>query len=365
MEPITPAAQAVDALISEYYKLVFHTIFGLTGDWEESQDLTQETFQKALKAIDDARAVSGEDFHPRAWLLRIAVNTVHMQHRRRNLFRFIPFSFMQKGKGKTETSEQETESDSLSAQAAPVQPAGYGAAEGADPAELVAERDAVQRTMARLSEPLRECLLLSVLGDFSSGEIATMLDLQEAAVRQRLARARKQFQQFYALESGEQLDESVRPVPSVTEGLESHKTQSHKVKQANTKKVRKAARGSHNLKSDTFQCTTTGLHFPGVRMRNDSIESLMQRHYGSAAHTPARLEQRLHASVRNTAMESQHQQLTAAHMRERRMSRRQAMRFVASSTRTTGLGLLTMGLESLQSLEEALVGQEATQTAYP
>ncbi|MHB8596781.1 MAG: RNA polymerase sigma factor [Ktedonobacteraceae bacterium] len=236
MEPITPAAQAVDALISEYYKLVFHTIYGLTGDWEESQDLTQETFQKALKAIDTARAVSGEDFHPRAWLLRIAVNTVRMQHRRRNLFRFIPFSFMQKGKGKTEAGEQETDSDSLTRQAAPVQPVGYGATEGADPAELVAERDTVQRTMARLSEPLRECLLLSVLGDFSTGEIATMLDLQEAAVRQRLARARKQFQQFYALESGEQLDESVRPVPTLETGLEPHKPQSHKGQTSKQKK---------------------------------------------------------------------------------------------------------------------------------
>jgi hypothetical protein len=77
----------------------------------------------------------------------------------------------------------------------------------------VAERDAVQRTMARLSEPLRVCLLLSVVGDFSTAEIAGMLDLQEAAVRQRLARARKQFQQLYALESGEQPD-SGSPAPA-------------------------------------------------------------------------------------------------------------------------------------------------------
>ena len=32
-----------------------------------------------------------------------------------------------------------------------------------------------------------------------------MLDLEEAAVRQRLARARKQFQRLYALESGEEV----------------------------------------------------------------------------------------------------------------------------------------------------------------
>lgn len=201
MTPDTPAAQAVDALISEYYKLVFHTIYGLTNDWEESQDLTQETFQKALKGIDDARVASGAKFQPKAWLLSIAVNSVRMQRRRRNLFRFIPISVLQKGK--PDADEKETESDTLTASAAPLQPAGYGAHESADPAELLAERDTVQRAMARLSEPLRECLLLSVVGDLSNSEIAALLDVQEAAVRQRLTRARKQFQQFYALESSE------------------------------------------------------------------------------------------------------------------------------------------------------------------
>jgi biotin operon repressor len=86
-----------------------------------------------------------------------------------------------------------------------VQPAGYGVTGSVDPEALVAEQDAIQRTMARLSENLRVCLLLAVIGQFSTSEIAEMLDLEEAAVRQRLARARKQFQHFYALESGEEL----------------------------------------------------------------------------------------------------------------------------------------------------------------
>ena len=46
------AAQAVEELSREYGKLVFHTIYGLTGDWEESQDLTQDTFHQALRSID-------------------------------------------------------------------------------------------------------------------------------------------------------------------------------------------------------------------------------------------------------------------------------------------------------------------------
>ena len=203
---IMPAGQAVEELISKYSKLVFHTIYAMTGDWEESQDLTQDTFHQALKGINAARAArtaSGSEFREKAWLIRIALNTVHMQRRRRNLFRFIPFSHMQKGKQAGQAYETE-----MNERAAPVQPAGYGATESNDPAELVAERDAVQRTLARLPETLRECLLLSIIGSFSTSEIAHMLDLQEAAVRQRLVRARKQFQQLYALESGERISDS-------------------------------------------------------------------------------------------------------------------------------------------------------------
>ncbi len=201
------ATQAVEALVHDYYKLVFHTIYGLTGNWEESQDLTQDTFQQALKGIDAARAASGTQFRPKAWLLRIALNTVRMQRRRRGLFRLIPFSLVQKGEHQMRQSESET--DALDELAAPVQPAGYGARSSEDPAELIAERDMVQRCMARLPEALRVCLLLSVVASFSTAEIAALLDIQEAAVRQRLARARKQFQQLYALESGEALSEDV------------------------------------------------------------------------------------------------------------------------------------------------------------
>ncbi|WP_069802713.1 RNA polymerase sigma factor [Thermogemmatispora onikobensis] len=197
---MVPAAQAVEALIQQYGKLVFHTIYGLTGDWEESQDLTQDTFQQALKSIEAARASSGPHFNARAWLLKIALNTVRMQERRKRLFRFVPFSSLGNQSRRDQESEGERLTEDLAAQAAPVQPDGYGAAPGSDPGDLIAERDAVQRTLQRLPEPLRVCLLLSVVGDFSSAEIAQMLDVSEPAVRQRLVRARRQFQQLYALE---------------------------------------------------------------------------------------------------------------------------------------------------------------------
>jgi hypothetical protein len=88
-----------------------------------------------------------------------------------------------------------------------VQPAGYGTQVGQDPADVIAERDAVRHTIAQLPESLRLCLLLSVVGGLSSREIARSLDLSEVAVRQRLSRARKLFQQLYLQESGETLIE--------------------------------------------------------------------------------------------------------------------------------------------------------------
>jgi RNA polymerase sigma-70 factor (ECF subfamily) len=211
-----PAAKAVEALIHEYSKLVFHTIYGLTGDWEESQDLTQDTFHQALRSIDAARHASGEQFHAKAWLLRIALNTVRMQRRRRKILHFIPFSWMQAER------QQETETEMLSEQAMPVQPVGYGVVACDDPAELVAEQDAVRRTMAKLPEALRVCLLLSIIGGLSSAEIAQTLDLKEAAVRQRLVRARKQFQQVYAYENGEEVFDA-----TASESSDIHKRSEH------------------------------------------------------------------------------------------------------------------------------------------
>lgn len=217
-----PASQAVESLVHEYGKLVFYTIYGLTGDWEESQDLTQDTFQQALKAIDAARetqAANGVPFHAKAWLLRIALNTVRMQQRRRSLFHFIPFSHMQQGRaaemGDAGDAENEATEETLNTQAAPVQPGAYGTYGTDDPAELIAEQDAVRRTLAQLPEALRTCLLFSIVGGLSAHEIADLLGLKESAVRQRLVRARKQFQQLYLQESGEEVVDRTVPVERV------------------------------------------------------------------------------------------------------------------------------------------------------
>jgi len=190
------ASEAVEALIQDYGRLVFHVIHGLTGNWQESEDLSQETFLQAFRGIEAARAASGPHFQAKAWLLQIALNTVRMQRRRLPVARFLTFSDLQ-------ASSSEGQEESL-------EPASPG-----DLALQVAERDVVQRSLAALPETLRLPLLLASVAGFSQKEIAGLLGLNEATTRQRLSRARKAFERLYALESGEHLAPAPARVGSV------------------------------------------------------------------------------------------------------------------------------------------------------
>jgi len=96
-------------------------------------------------------------------------------------------------------------------------------------------------------------------------------------------------------------------------------------------------------------------------MKNDSIETLMLRHYGSLAPTPPELKQRLIASVRWETVQRNQQERMATDLSTSLVSRRRAVRLVAIGS--VGLGLLSIGLESLHMLEAALVGKDTTQPA--
>jgi dihydroxyacetone kinase len=92
-------------------------------------------------------------------------------------------------------------------------------------------------------------------------------------------------------------------------------------------------------------------------MRNDSIESLLLRHCGSDAAASERLEQRLLASLHEEAEQMQQQRSS-----ERRISRRHVVRLVAIGS--AGIGLLSAGLEGLQQIEAAVLGQETSQPGF-
>ena len=97
-------------------------------------------------------------------------------------------------------------------------------------------------------------------------------------------------------------------------------------------------------------------------MQNDSIETLLLRHYGSAASAPAALEEKLCASVRQEVAKVHEQERVTAYLRERRFSRRKAVRLVAMGT--AGLSVLSFGMASLRTVEAGLLGQDITKPAY-
>lgn len=94
-------------------------------------------------------------------------------------------------------------------------------------------------------------------------------------------------------------------------------------------------------------------------MYNDSIDTLLLRHYGAKAPTPPDLEQRLVASVRTEVASMQQQERITARIRTQRMSRRKAVRWVAIGS--AGIGLLSAGLEGLHMFEAALTSQDSSQ----
>lgn len=94
-------------------------------------------------------------------------------------------------------------------------------------------------------------------------------------------------------------------------------------------------------------------------MFNDSVETLLLRHYGHDGPTPVALEQRLVNSVRQAAMTQQREERAAIRVFKHPMSRRRAMMLVAVGS--SGLGLVTASLEVLNT---AIFGRDTTQSAF-
>ncbi len=96
-------------------------------------------------------------------------------------------------------------------------------------------------------------------------------------------------------------------------------------------------------------------------MRNDTIETLLLRHYGSTAPVPADLQDSLSASIQSEAAEIEKEQQLVSRLRERRISRRLAVRMV---TLDVGLEGLSLALEGVKVIEATLNGKDATKPAY-
>jgi len=78
LEAQTGSRKAFDKLVNKYANLVFCLLYDMTGNYDDAQDLTQESFLQAFSHIRNYRG----DAKFTTWLYRIAYN-VAIDHKRR------------------------------------------------------------------------------------------------------------------------------------------------------------------------------------------------------------------------------------------------------------------------------------------
>src|SRR6202022_3627196 len=83
------SAPAFEALVILYEPRIRRILFSLTQDMQLTQDLCQESFLAAYRALP---RMNGEELHFAPWLYRIALNQVRSEWRRRKHVSVIPFS---------------------------------------------------------------------------------------------------------------------------------------------------------------------------------------------------------------------------------------------------------------------------------
>lgn len=162
--PAVLAAQADRAAFATLYRRYLDRVYGYAfyqlGDHHDAEDVTERIFLAALRALPEFRD-QGSTF--RAWLFRIAHNTIANAHRSRARRRTepLPDDFQR-------------------------------AAPNADPAGQVALADElreIRRVVAQMPDDRRQVILLRFVDDLSTAEIAEVLDRSPGAVRVLLHRS--------------------------------------------------------------------------------------------------------------------------------------------------------------------------------
>ncbi len=156
-----------EALVHALHGDIYRYAYWLCRDPQIAEDLVQETFLRAWKAIDTLL----DDKAAKAWLITIL--------RRENARRFERKQF-----------------DLVDLDEPPLRD------QGVLPSEQEMEHEWLRRHIARLPAEYQEPLLLQVLGGFSGEEIAEQLGLNKNTVMTRLFRARNQIKE--AMESAKQ-----------------------------------------------------------------------------------------------------------------------------------------------------------------
>lgn len=156
-------AVAFERLFERYHAAILNYIHRMVGDRALAEDLTQDAFIKAYRALPGTRP----DLAFKAWLYRIATNTAISHLRRRKLVKWIPF-----------LADQDHASDESIERS-------------------IGRKYDVEQTLAKIPGHYAAALLLRHYQGLSLAETAQALDITENAAKLRLFRARKAFAAAY------------------------------------------------------------------------------------------------------------------------------------------------------------------------
>jgi len=166
---------AYDDLDRRYQERIYATIYHMTSNHEDANDLAQEAFIKAFHALKSFKG--GSSFY--TWVYRIAVNKT--------------INFLKQRKNKTQMSldnldyhvEHDPDFVALISDKTPRREVNL--------AEL---QEKLNAAMQRLSEPHRLVVTLHDVQGLSHEEIAEIMDCNIGTVRSRLFYARQQMQAY-------------------------------------------------------------------------------------------------------------------------------------------------------------------------
>lgn len=164
---------AFDVLIGRYKERLYATVYHMTANHEDANDLVQETFIKAFKSIDSFRGHSS--FY--TWVYRIAVNrTINFLKRRKNRNQYSLDDL---------DSSIQTDPDLLEmmSHVTPRREVGLN--------EL---QEKLNEALQKLSECHRAVVTMHDIQGMTHADIAKVLKCSEGTVRSRLFYARQQMQ---------------------------------------------------------------------------------------------------------------------------------------------------------------------------
>ena len=166
---------AYDHLVRRYQERIYATIYHMTSNHEDANDLVQETFIKAYRALKSFKGDSS--FY--TWVYRIAVNkTINFLKQRKNRAQMslndVDFN-----------AENDPDLVALVSDKTPRRDLG-----------LVELQEKLNEAMQKLSEYHRMVVTLHDIQGLSHEEIGTIMDCNVGTVRSRLFYARQQLQAY-------------------------------------------------------------------------------------------------------------------------------------------------------------------------